>query len=463
MIKAGPKSAASFTGELPSHLGAVDFAEATTGPLYAWQRDLLADLTATDRPRIAYVQVPRKNGKSRLAASVALDDMCRHDNRQVFLIADSERNLKSALFFELCSMVRQSPVLSKAVLIYKDHLECPKTGGGIYLRPNNLGASQSINPSLVLFDEVHMQKDDRIWNGMALAGAAMPHGLLLGITTPGYDVTSVAHGLYESVRAGHTWGRIYEPADSSAPLDDIAALRESNPVLVDRPDMFEVFQFERGVMPEHDYRRFRLGQWTTTAEAWLPYGLWASRATPSSLNLGDDIWLGFDGSYSGDSTALVACSAGGHLTILGCWENPGRGRGWRVPRAEVEATMNRVFADYNVVSLSADPPYWGRELAEWDERWPGRVVEFPTFSTARMGPACTAFYAAVADGGLTHDGDARLTRHVANCVAKQTPQGDVVTKASKDSPAKIDLAVASILAYQAFSTAQRQTRAVKVW
>jgi phage terminase large subunit-like protein len=445
-LKAGPKS--QVTTPLPRCASSVEFSELVTGPLYAWQAPILADLTADSRPRIAYVQVGRKNGKSRLGASLAIDEMCLRGG-QVFLIADSERNLKSALFFELCTLIRNSPQLSGAVHIYKDHLECPETGGGVYLRPNNVGASQSINPDLVIFDEVHMQKNDQTWNGMALATAARPRGLLLGITTPGYDVTSMAHDLYVTLKAGtnpRLYGRIFEPEQADCALDDQTALVQANPVLIDRPDMAEVFDFERETLPEHDYRRFRLGQWTTAASAWLPYGAWDDRMTTRELAPGETIWVGFDGSYSGDSTALVACTADGFVQVLGCWENPGR-KGWRVPRDAVDAAVAAAFATYDVREMLCDPPYWAREIADWEKRYPGKVIEFPTYVRARMAPACSTFYAGVVEGKLTHQDDPRLARHVSNAVVRSSPMGDLITKADKDSPAKIDLAVAAVIAY----------------
>lgn len=113
---------------------------------------------------------------------------------------------------------------------------------------------------------------------------------------------------------------------------------------------------------------------------------------------------------------------------------------------------------WNVVELLADPPYWGAEIAEWTATWPGRVAEFPTFSRPRMAPACTAFYAAVMEQALTHDGDPRMARHMSNAVVKPSPQGDFITKADKDSPAKIDLAVAGIIAYSAAATARPARR-----
>lgn len=455
-INAGPKRRDVEFARLPVHLPPLEFAAATYGNPYTWQAPLL-DLYCSDgRPRISYVQVGRKNGKSFLGAGVAIDGMCRR-GEQIFLIADSERNLKSALYFEICSLIRKSPLLSQAVHIYKDHLECPSTGGQISLRPNNLAASQSINPDGVIFDEVHMQKTDSIWNGMALAGAAMPHALLLGITTPGYDVSSPAHDLYQLVKAGKLHGVIHEPEDPNCALDDVLALKQANPVLLDRPDMLDVFAFERENMPEHDFRRFRLGQWTTTASGWLPYGRWAELARDVGPDPSEPVWLGFDGSYSGDSTALVCATASGHISVVGCWENPGR-KGWRVPRDEVMGAVAVAFAERNVQFMFCDPPYWGREIAEWSARYPGRIVEFPTFSRARMAPACTTFYTAAMDGRMSHDGNPVLARHVANCVVRPSPQGDYITKASQDSPAKIDAAVAAVLAFQGAATHQPVTR-----
>lgn len=444
MLPAGPKPSGAQYAAVPITDTALEWAATTQGPMYRWQAPLLETLCARERPRVAYIQVGRKNGKSRLAAAIALDEMCRWGG-QVFLISDSERSLKAALFDELCSLVRKSPELSKFVLTYKDHLECPASGGTIRLCPSNLSASQSINPTLVVFDEVHMQAGDSIWNGMFLAGAACESFLLLGITTPGYDVTSLAHDLYLQVKAGSLWGQIYEPSDPDCALDDPVALEESNPILLSRPKMREVFDFEREKLPEHDYRRFRLGQWTTAASAWLPYGRWDSLKVTRELEPGEAIWVGFDGSFSGDSTGLVAVTADGFVSVLACWEAPGR-KAWRVPREEVEDRVAEIFAGYDVQSMLCDPPYWQREILDWDRRWPGKVIEFPTFSRARMAPACTTFYSAVMEGKLSHDGDPRLARHLANTVVQSSPQGDYVTKAAKDSPAKIDLAIAAIVA-----------------
>lgn len=445
-LPAGPKDRdGAANAPIPAHLPPLEFAEWWGGKPYQWQKPIIDKYCADKRPSIAYVQVPRKNGKSFCAAVICIDEMVRMGG-QVFLIADSERNLKSALFFELCTLVRNSPQLSACVLTYKDHLECPASGGMISLRPNNLSASQSINPDLVVFDEVHMQKTDSVWNGMGLAGDAATRPLLLGITTPGYQQVSLAHDLYQAVKAGGVDGFLFEAVDTSCPLDLDAPIHESNPILLDRPELLERFRYDPTKISEHDYRRFRLGQWTTTAQGWLPYGAWQARTAPQEYPAGDPLWIGFDGSYSGDSTALVACDARGHIKVIGAWENPNpTRRGWRVPRDEVKAAVIRVMTEHPAAKLYPDPPYWASEIAEWDAMFPDRVIEFPTFSTARFAPACATMEHAILDGRVTHDGDRRLAAHMANAQVKETPGGRVITNPGH-SPAKIDLAVAACIA-----------------
>lgn len=457
-LAAGPKS--RNVAPLPPKRAAVPWIEHATGEkLYPWQREILRDLTANKRPRVAYIQVARKSGKTRLAAALALCEVCLKQQRHVYAIADSERNLNSVLIRELRDLIGGSEHLRDSIHIFKDRIEVPETGSFIQTRPSNFKASQGINPHLVLFDEVHLQRDDTIWSGMQMAGAARPDALLFGVTTPGYDLTSMAHGLYTAVKADDPtiYGRIYE-GDPSAAIDDRENWKRANPCYT-RPGFAEALEFDFQRLPEHEFRRFRLGQWTATESAWLRYGAWDSLAHPIPTPPdGTKVWLGFDGSYSGDSTGLVGITDEGHCFVVGCWENPGK-KGWRVPRQDVNETVAEAFTRWNVQEIVCDPPYWESELAEWAARWGDRVIECPTYSRARFGPACTGFYAAVMDKRITHDGDPRMARHVANAVVKPSPQGDVIVKADKDSPAKIDLAVAAVLAHSRASVSVPRKRA----
>jgi phage terminase large subunit-like protein len=122
----------------------------------------------------------------------------------------------------------------------------------------------------------------------------------------------------------------YAAPDGCA-LDDEAAWKAGNPALAD-------FLHADGVQAtlkttrEPSFRRYRLGQWVGQVDRWLPWGAWEAVAAPERVvPFGERVWLAFDGSASGDSTALIGCTADRHLFVVGLWENPGDER-WRVPR-----------------------------------------------------------------------------------------------------------------------------------
>jgi len=65
-----------------------------------------------------------------------------------------------------------------------------------------------------------------------------------------------------------------------------------------------------------------------------------------------------------------------------------------------------------------------------------------------MAAGCDRFRADVLEKTLSHDGSEGLARHVGHAVAKTTPYGTLLTKAHPDSPRKIDVAVAAVVAYE---------------
>lgn len=448
-LPAGPKTRRTplDLSKRPRELGAarVWFMRHVAGmKLYPWQARVIRQFGRARRPRVGYVQVPRKNGKTLLAAALALTELTLLPRRHVYAISDTERNLNSVLIRELREIINARAQLRDALNVFKWGIECPETGSFLEVRPGRFTSSQGINPHLVLFDEVHLQRAGDTWAGMQMAGAARADALLFGITTPGYDLTSLAHELYLQARSDEIASVIFEAAGDAA-YSDRAQWRKANPLYKVLRDTLE---HDYRTLPEHEFRRFRLGQWTASASAWLPYGAWDALERCEAPAEGERIVLGFDGSFSGDSTALVGATLAGDLFVVGVWENPGH-KEWRVPRGEVSAAVRAAFNKWRVIELAADPPYWQRELEEWGAEYGrARVLEYPTNQAQRMGPATTAFYAGVLEGRIRHDGSATLARHLANATIKPTAQGDVIVKAHKHSPAKIDAAVAAIIALE---------------
>lgn len=231
-------------------------------------------------------------------------------------------------------------------------------------------------------------------------------------------------------------------------LDDVEGWKIGNPAL---GDFLHVDALQATLMTtrEAPFRRYRLGQWVGQAQSWLPWGSWdnladSERGIPEE---GETVVLAFDGSASGDSTALIGCTLDGHVFVVEIWESPEGDDRWRVPRAEVASVIDQAIERWDVRELAADPWGWRTELEEWSEKHKGIVVEWNTAHRGRMAPATDRVYAAVMSGDLSHDGDPLLSAHISNAVAKSTPMGDLISKDKRNSNKKIDSAVAAIVAY----------------
>jgi hypothetical protein len=112
---------------------------------------------------------------------------------------------------------------------------------------------------------------------------------------------------------------------------------------------------------------------------------WAARKTVRTLQDGERLGLGFDGSRSRDATALVASTQDGFLVPLAIEERPANGsEEWTIDRRVIQRALEDAFDRFDVAYLYADPWHWRDELDEWGSRWPDKVVEFPTNSNAKM-------------------------------------------------------------------------------
>lgn len=192
--------------------------------------------------------------------------------------------------------------------------------------------------------------------------------------------------------------------------------------------------------------------------------LWNRLARKDSpVKPGDLIVLGFDGALFHDATALVATHVEtGYQWVVGVWEcPPGRnvpgGPEWKVPTAEVDAAVHRMFTEYQVWRLYADPPYWQSWISKWQgEFGEERVLEWWTNRRRPMSAALESFDTAIKEGTLSHDGNKDSARHLGNArrqdLAMRDEQGKalyLIRKERPDSPHKMDLAMAHTLSWEA--------------
>ena len=425
-----------------------------------WQRDVIHDIyrTTDDGRRLhrAYLfGLPRKNGKSQLGAALALYHLIAdtRDSAPEVYSAAGDREQARLVFTEAKRMVEASPDLLEVCKVYRNEIITEHNGGRYKAVSADAGLQQGLNPSFVVFDEFHVHKTSDLYDAMSMGSGARKAPMILTITTAGFDISSPLGRLYEHgrrVRSGEvedpsmgmTW---YGPAEGEEfdPYDE-AVWREVNPASwMDFEDMRSTARRSA----ESSFIRYRLNGWTSAENAWLPAGAWEALGSEESIQPGDEVVLGFDGAWKGDSTALVACRIEDRrLEVLGHWEAPAGDPHWRTPVEDVKETIRNAAHRFTVREIAADPYRFEQSLMELaEEGLP--IVEYPTNTPARMVPATTAFYEAVMEGHLSHDGSPALTRHMANAILKEDARGGRITKDAKMSSKKIDLAVAAVVAH----------------
>lgn len=172
---------------------------------------------------------------------------------------------------------------------------------------------------------------------------------------------------------------------------------------------------------------------------------------------GTELCLGFDGSQSGDWTALRAETSDGYrfTPVYGpdrrpTFWNPDEWEG-RIPRFEVDAAVSELFEHYTIKRFYCDPHPWETQIDEWALRYgEDTVVGWPTNRVGRMYDALVRMLEDTADCSTTHSADptAKLHMMAARKVAKP---GDKYVLGKPAEHQKIDIAMADILAHEAAS------------
>ena len=188
---------------------------------------------------------------------------------------------------------------------------------------------------------------------------------------------------------------------------------------------------------------------------------------------GDRVVMFFDGSKTDDATALVACRIDdGAVFTLGVWQRPDHVEEWAVPRADVDAMVDRACSLYEVRAFFADPgggkdEHAGEGERYWDayvDRWSREHGdEFDLWATDggkerhavmwdMSSPLRQKLFTEAAGRALSdiearqfiHDGHPVLRTHVVNARRRPNQWGVTITKEHRESKRKIDLAVCAI-------------------
>lgn len=286
----------------------------------------LPDGTAPRAVRTAYVEVPRKNGKSEIAAGIALKCLFADGEAggEVYGAA-VDRDQASIVFNVAAQMVRNSPVLSKRAKI----LDATKriivtkgiSAGSVYRAiPGDAAGSWGFNASAIVFDELHVQPNRELWDALTTSTGARAQPLIFGITTAGvYDVNSICWELHDyslQVQSGEivdpSWlGVVYGADPNKVDWTDRKVWARVNPSLGSTIKEETLAREVAAALKRPAYantvKRLYLNMWTSSVTSWIDMQEWdANDGGAAEAKLARrPCWGGLDLASTNDLAAFV--------------------------------------------------------------------------------------------------------------------------------------------------------------
>ena len=489
MVKAKRKSQADRAVQVINNL------THTKGPaarksfnLRPWQEEIIRKMF-TQRAdglrqyRTCLLMLPRKNGKSEMAAALAVYFLMFDGEigGEVYSAA-SDKDQAALVFNVAAEMIRNDPELLAQCDIIDSQKRIVHRPSGSFYRAISAEAysKHGFNASVVIYDELHAAPNRELYDVLSTSQGARLQPYMIVITTAGYDRKSILWELYEhgqKVLAKPEMDPTFLPILFEAPRDadwlDEAVWHLANPALGDFRSLEEmrIAAARAKAIPaqENTFRRLYLNQWTEQAERWLPMREWdACRQDGADLR-GKRCFIGMDLSSTRDLTALVAVFPDGdcfdvRAAFFVPKENTAeRERQDHVPYAQWIREGHIFTTPGNVVDYEAVR----RKINEWAHIYDVESVTFDPWNATHLvtllseqdGFKCVSMRQgfaslsaptkslekAILSRQLRHDGHPVLSWCISNCAVEQDPAGNLKLS-KKESTEKIDGAYALVMA-----------------
>lgn len=373
------------------------------------------------------------------------------------LVAAASFEQADLVFGAARSMIGESPALRGHFDVHDTEI-LRKDGPGHMRRvAAAAGTNDGARLSLLIADELHewVDRRERVHTVLANGLAKRADGWELNITTAGSDLTSLLGRLYEHgrrVEAGEVqdeqflfdWLEAPADFDLEDPEQREAALRSCNPHIGEFVSLESRMQRYHQV-PEFEFRRYYLNQWTSATEAWLPPNAWQSCFEPLVvIPKGASVVLGVDIGTKRDSTAIARLwkRDDGRVIVEAEVFTPTRG-GEALELSVVEAAVMRNADEYHVLEVAYDKWAFLRSAQELEAR--GLVMVQIDQNPERMCPLSASVFEAIQGRVLAHDGDPVLAAHVQAGATKVHDRGWRLVKGKATRP--IDALMAMTFAY----------------
>lgn len=498
------RDAANFVWDGDAAARAVDFFEqilthpddsATTTAgepfkLMPWQVDYVATLHGWKRKdglrryKESMLGVPRKNGKSTLLSGLALYSLAAEGKLAAQIYSAAMDRSQAALIYNMASrMVRQNKYLARMLnpIDSTKRITFREQGSFYAALSGDASPAHGTKPYMVLFDELHTQRDRKLYDNLRTGQGASPNSLFLSISTAGWNRESLCYEVWKYARAvrdgqtrdPHFLPCLYEINEGEDWTDERVWYRTNPNLGITIPIEYLREEFERAQSSpgyENTFKNLYLNMWTEQAVRWLSMRHWDKCGEIPLPDLtGRPCWGALDMSATTDITAfaLVFPLDDGQFAVLPHfwipgdtaerkervdavpykqWEREGLisfTMGNRIDHFCVADDIAKFCAPYNVQEITVD-----RALAAMVTRLLQdtgyNVTEFPQTITHLSLPS-KLLEMKVLGCELLHGGNPVLRNHASNVAIEQDKNENIRPIKSK-STGRIDGMLATIMA-----------------
>jgi phage terminase large subunit-like protein len=262
--------------------------------LMDWQKDIVKRVfgtlnsNGTRQYRTLFLTIPRKNGKTELAAAIAnyLLFVDGEGGAQIYSAA-ADRDQATLVFNEAAAMVRSDPALKGRATILDSvkRIIFSKTNSFYRAISAESYSKHGFNSHGIIFDELHAQPDRELWDVLTTSVGSRRQPLIVAITTAGVDRNSICYEIYNyacKVRDGTIKDPTFLPviyeAEEAENWEDEKVWYKANPALGVFRSIDEMRQMYHRAKEtpalEMTFRQLYLNQWVSSYERWLPMDKW---------------------------------------------------------------------------------------------------------------------------------------------------------------------------------------------
>lgn len=384
---------------------------------------------------------------------------------EVLIFATAEGQAGN-VYDPLCDLLLNGPAFEAYQLDIGLSRIVDPLGAAIYPLSSGSISKDGRRTDFALFDETHLmyKANTKDLASVMRRNLAKRGGRSVEVTTawrPGQkSVAELSWEYAEAVKDGRLpdQGLLFDMRSGPAPLDwsnddelraclSVAYAGCGDWIDVDRL----VTEARDPNVPRSDVERYFLNRIVASEDQYVDPDRWARCHVPSSRPaLGATITAGFDGAWTDDATAIVGVEVeSGTAFLIGLWEHPPGPEPWEIDQREVDALVAQMMRDFRVERFYCDPFRWQDWLASWQDTYGDGVRAWYTHRDRQMFTALERLRDSINNGTIQHCGDSGLARHVGNAQKRPTRTGYTIQKPTGNDGAKIDAAVALVLAWEA--------------